>query len=83
MYFYSQVKLVNGDKITISKTLKIIEENLPISNFKRCHQSYVVNLDEVVLLRDSLILSSEDEIPISRRKRNEFKSWFVDKVKFV
>lgn len=80
---YTQVKLLNGDKITISKTLKAIEGKLPNSNFKRCHQSFVVNLAEVVLLSDSLVLSSKDVIPISRRRRNEFKRWFVDKVNIV
>ena len=80
---YTQVHLMNGNMIMVSKTLKVIEEQLPESNFKRCHNSYVINLEEVVMLQESIFLSSYDEIPISRRKRNEFKSWFAEKVSFV
>jgi len=80
---YTEVYLLNGKMIMLSKTLKIIEKLLPETGFKRCHQSYVVNLEEVRLLQDSIFLSNEAEIPISRRKKNEFKTWFLDKVAFL
>ncbi len=80
---YTEVHLVNDKKIVVSKTLKIIEEKLPPSSFKRCHQSYVINLKEVVLLRDYILLSNNAAIPISRRKRKEITRWFANKVVFV
>ena len=66
---YTEVHLMSGRKIIVSKTLKLIEELLPDSGFRRCHQSFVINLDQVVLFRDSIFLSNNKEIPISRRKR--------------
>lgn len=80
---YTEVHLNNGKMILISKTLKLIEELLPDAGFKRCHQSYVINLDEVVMLKDFILLTNDIEIPISRRKKNEFKSWFLRKIAFV
>jgi len=80
---YTEVHLVNGRMIVIAKTLKTIQKILPESGFKRCHQSYVINLEEVVLFKGSIILSNQKEIPISRRRKVEFKSWFNNKVAFV
>ena len=80
---YTQVSLINGQKILISKTLKVIEALLPDNRFRRCHNSFVINLEEVAQLSDAIILSSGDAIPISRRKRNEIKEWFADRVTFI
>jgi len=80
---YTEVHLINGKMIVIAKTLKTIQELLPESGFKRCHQSYVINLEEVVFYKDSIILSNDKEIPISRRRKIEFKNWFNNKVAFV
>ena len=44
-------------------------DQLP-GNFVRCHQSYLVNLDEVARLgADAVALSSGETIPVSRRWR--------------
>ncbi len=80
---YTQVHLMDGAKIMVSRTLGHIENQLPDSNFKRCHKSFVINLNEVVAFRDSIFLSNELEIPVSRRKRKEIKDWFVNKVTFI
>jgi len=80
---YTQVNLMNGQRILVSKTLKLIEKQLPENNFKRCHHSYVINLEEVVQLKGSIFLTSGDEIPISRRKRHKFRSWFLNMANFV
>lgn len=80
---YTQIKLKDGKTLTISKTLKSIEVKLPKSNFRRCHRSFIINLDEVVKLHDTILLSCNVEVPISRRMRKEFKSWYKGKAAFI
>ena len=80
---YTRVHLSNGQNITVSKTLKSIEILLPTSSFRRCHQSYIINLDEVIGFKNAILLSNNILIPVSRRKKSEIKSWFLGRVNFV
>ena len=80
---YTQVFLKSGKPILVSKTLKTIESKLPKREFKRCHHSFLVNIDEVTQINGSLILSNGDTVPISRRKRQDFKNWYLGKVNFI
>ncbi|WP_309642523.1 LytTR family DNA-binding domain-containing protein [Flavobacterium sp.] len=73
---YTQFFIKNGSKIMVSKPLKEYESMLPEQQFARCHQSYIVNLNEVTRIdkSDLVIMSNEAAIPISTRK----KKWFID-----
>ncbi len=73
---YTQFFIKNGTKIMVSKPLKEYESMLPEHQFARCHQSYIVNLNEVTRIdkSDLVIMSNEAEIPISTRK----KKWFIN-----
>ena len=60
-----------------SYNLKYYEEILP-ENFSLVHRGYIINLDELKYVEQknsqySIILSNEDQIPISRRKYKTFK----------
>ncbi|MCB0402667.1 MAG: response regulator transcription factor [Flavobacteriales bacterium] len=70
---YTLFKLVNGDKIFVSKNLKEYEKMLDEYNFYRTHHSYVANLNHVVRFdkKDggTLILKGETHIPVSFRKK--------------
>jgi len=72
---YTNFYLVNGEKIMVSKTIKEYDSILSDHQFIRTHQSHLVNLNYVTsyIKNDGgiLVLSTEDRIPISRRKKDE------------
>lgn len=80
---YSSVTLVNGKKITLSKTLKYIDELLPKTNFHRIHKSYLVNLNHVVRFNKTvdlyLELNNGEQLPIASRKKESFLNAILHK----
>ena len=61
--------------------LSDVLDQLP-GNFVRCHQSYLVNLDEVARLgADSVRLSSGETIPVSRRWRASVREALFDRIR--
>lgn len=75
---YSYIYLTNHKKKLVSKTLSDLEGMLEGKGFFRSHKSFLVNRLNIKSHRNSLILvlSDDTEIPISRRKKEAFKSWF-------
>ncbi len=73
---YTEFHTKDGNKITISKPLKEYETLLPENHFARCHQSYMVNLNEISRIdkSDFIIMNDGTKIPLSTRKRK----WFID-----
>ena len=81
----------NGKKVTLylrdksknysfASKLDDIEAKLPKA-FLRCHQSYLLNLDEVRRLdvkQQTFILNNNEEIPISRRRFTEAKERYIE-----
>ena len=76
---YSQVFIENENPLTLSITLKAIEEKLSGLSFMRVHHSYLVNMDKVSQYVKSdggyLIMSDNSMIPISRSKKSELKTF--------
>jgi two-component system LytT family response regulator len=78
---YTHVYNVNGEELTISKTIGEFEDLLckPGSIFMRVHQSHIVNLNHVVRFKkDSIgVIITRDscEVPLSKQKRDEFLKW--------
>ncbi len=74
--FYFQ----NGQKITIAKTLKEVEESLTGLSFYRIHQSHLINMLHVVrvLKGDGGYVMMRDgiNIAISRQRRDAFLEFF-------
>lgn len=79
---YTQVFMINGKMIMVSKTLKLLEERLSESNFLRIHQSHLINLKHIVSYCKTdggeVKMGDGMEIPISRQKRK----LFLDKMNF-
>lgn len=74
---YSTIHLVNGNKELSSKNLAYFEDILIDKNFFRSHRSYLVNTYHVKALQAGCFtLKNGIEIPISRRKETEAKTWF-------
>lgn len=66
---------INGSVITIISTLDVEQKKLGDS-FIRVHRSYLVNKKHILRMKEGfLILSGQQEIPCSFRKRNEVKRW--------
>ncbi|MFT4534312.1 MAG: two-component system LytT family response regulator [Saprospiraceae bacterium] len=69
---YTNIILKSGKPVIVSKTLKQIENALPSSLFLRCHNSHLINRNEVILITKGQIqLTNLDIIPISRQKIKE------------
>ncbi len=72
---YSIIHFINRPKLTITKTLKDLEEQLTIHNFMRVHHSHLVNMEHVVGYKNQdsgyLIVFGNDIVEISRRKKQE------------
>ncbi len=72
---YTHIYFSNGKKLTVSRPLKEIEEQLMSDTFVRVHQSHLVNFKCVKkYIKGSsghLVLDDDTEIPVSRRKRHE------------
>ena len=69
---YSTFYLLNGEKITSSKSLKHFEDILPKSNFYRSHQSYLVNLSYVEGIKtgDGVVeLIDKNEVALSKSRK--------------
>lgn len=55
-----------------------MEQKLDNKWFYRCHNSFIVNLDEIESLKGAIInMKNGDDIDISRRKVSEFKKAFL------
>ena len=77
---YSFIYLKNNVKKLVSKTLLNLEEMLEDKGFFRCHKSHVVNRAHILDHSKSLsiLLSDGAEVPISRRRKKDFKHWLVE-----
>lgn len=75
---YTDFHFVNEKRITVSKTLKDIENLLKDYDFIRVHQSHLVNLNKVKSFLNNegnsfVVLNNQTEVPVSRQKRKEVK----------
>ncbi|MEA5402904.1 LytTR family DNA-binding domain-containing protein [Arcicella sp. DC2W] len=83
---YTTFFLNDGSKPVVSKPLKEYEILLPETTFLRVHQSFIVNINFIVLFKKencSIILKhkltgSTKEIPVSTRKREEVLNLLSD-----
>lgn len=73
---YTLFKLVNGQKLLVSKHLKEYENLLTDHEFMRVHKSYLINLKEVKKFYRSdgsyILMNNNDTVSISRGKKESF-----------
>ncbi|MBF8148589.1 response regulator transcription factor [Winogradskyella sp. F6397] len=83
---YTNILCKDGNKILISRTLKEIEELLKDNHFLRVHQSHLINPNFVkgILKQDggSLIMSDDEEIPVSRQKSKQINEILKTMLRF-
>ena len=77
---YTNFYLGNGNKIMVSKTIKIYETLLAEHEFLRVHQSHLVNLNYIQHFDKPdggmLVLSDNSTIPVSHQKRSILLDYF-------
>ncbi len=77
---YTNVKLTNGNKILVAKTLKDIDETLSGKDFFRVHNSYLININQIKkFVRGDggyILMNDDTHITIARSKREEFFDMF-------
>lgn len=73
---YTDVIIENRKTITVSKTLKELEEQLSSQPFMRVHNSHLVNLNKIAKYQRGaggyLIMENGDQVQVSRSKKAEF-----------
>jgi len=81
--YYTNVFTLKGEKIMVSRTLKEFEGILSESGFIRVHNSHLVNTLHVKSFHKSeggyLIMSDNEKIPVSRRKKENILSYLKTK----
>ena len=77
---YTEIFLLNGQKITSSHTLKAYEDMLSGRHFFRTHKSFLINLQHIESYRKgeggNVIMSNGREIEIARRNKTGFLNLF-------
>jgi len=77
---YTNVHMVAGEKIMISRTLREFDDMLSDSGFYRVHKSYLINLSHITRFEKQeggyIILASGAKVPVSSRKREELLQMF-------
>jgi two-component system LytT family response regulator len=65
---YSKIFLDDNSEFLLSKTLRVVEEDLNNEMFFRSHRTYLINLSEMFLL-----LKNGTKIPLARRRLCELR----------
>jgi DNA-binding LytR/AlgR family response regulator len=80
---YANVHMEKG-KYLIRKKLSDLEEQMPNQLFYRPHRSYLINLGFVKSFdAKKIIMNNGYEIPLSRGKRNEFKTSMMNYLRIL
>jgi two-component system, LytTR family, response regulator len=75
---YTKLYFTNQKPLLVAKTLKEYEDILVEHHFSRIHKSFLVNIEHIKKLDadNTLWLTNEVSVPVSRRKRNEVLALF-------
>lgn len=78
---YTNVRLIDGKTMLVSKTLKEIEELLNFPPFFRIHHSYLVNLQYSIRYIKGeggfLVFNNDISLPVSRNKKDELLKYIT------
>jgi len=73
---YTKIYTIRGDFVLVSRTLKSLEEMLPVEYFFRIHKSYLINMNFVKSYDSSeghkILLENGVELEIATRRNEEF-----------
>lgn len=64
---YTYVHFIDGRKLLLSRTMKNVFGFLPITQFIRIHNSYVINIDQIICIRrNTITITGNIDCPLSR-----------------
>jgi len=79
---YCEIYLNQGEKLTVTKSLRDFETLLPDAKFIRVHNSHIINLDFLDIISTSgllrITLTNGCKVPISRRRLDYVKQRISD-----
>ena len=70
---YLKFFLQSGEMKVIRKTIKLMEDELPKSQFQRIHKSYIVNLRYVEAIEGNLVLINKEKLAMGKSYAIETK----------
>ena len=77
---YTYIYLKGQRRIHVTRQLHEFQDQLSRRDFYRCHQSYLVRLDQIIKYQTGdggmLIMSNHDQVPISRQHKKDFLTLF-------
>lgn len=69
----------NRERMQVTNSFRSLAEELPDPPFVRCHQSYIVNFEQVVAMeRYRMIMEDKSEFPVSKKNYSEIRKNFDD-----
>lgn len=72
---YTLIVCTSGKELLVSKSIRRLADSLSDLTFVRIHQSYLLNLSMIRLIRKgSAVLTSGKELPVARRQIQPLKS---------
>lgn len=74
------VRLENGEEHRIYAKLDDVERELDGHGFLRCHQSYIVNMEQVRVVEKDFILTSGARVPIRQREAKAIREAYFEYV---
>lgn len=78
-HVYIKIQLKNGNAIMSRYSLSQLLQKLKSAFFIQCHRSYIINLNEVTSWNNSHLFINQENIPISRSRKNEILDYFSQK----
>lgn len=75
---YTTYQFVNGESLTVAKTIKLLETNMKSPQlFFRSHKSFLINLGHIVAIdEEKLTMTNNTTALVSRRRKNTLQSKF-------
>jgi len=76
---YTKIHLSNGEVLISSYAIGVIKDLLINHHFYSTHKSHLVNIDKIASYQKegTLVLSSGAEVPVARRRRQEFVDMII------
>lgn len=72
---YCSIYMEEGQKLTVSKPLRILEEELTLYTFFRSHESHLINLKKLKKYVNEdggyLLMTDDSVVPLARRRKAE------------
>ena len=72
---YLAIHQKDGSKIVTLQSMRAMEEELPARNFLRIHKSFIVNMDEVVLIEGNQLKIGALKLPVGGSYREKLRHW--------